>query len=310
MKFLMNFTTSDDDIRRYSSARDLREYYQRYGLSGLEVMPLSYQDGDIWRQPGQCPIIEPDMVTGVHACCITDWMGLDRTYLLEHYRKDLDYAQAMGAEYVVFHVSQASDEELYTWQIRHTDEEVIDASCALINELLKGRAYSFWFLMENQWWPGLTYLSPDCTRRLLDGIDYKKKGLILDTGHFMHTDLELVTQEEALFSLNAMLDDHRELIPCIKGVHIHQSLTGSYVKNWLKEGNILPEDPEERFCKVYEHIFAIDRHEPFTACGVENLIKRIDPLYVTFEYITRGREEHASYLETGLSACSSLVSHF
>ena len=55
----------------------------------------------------------------------------------------------------------------------------------------------------------------------------------------------------------------------------------------------------ERFCKVYEHIFQIDQHEPFTAEGVENLVRRIDPLYVTYEYITRSREELSAYLRTG-----------
>ena len=55
----------------------------------------------------------------------------------------------------------------------------------------------------------------------------------------------------------------------------------------------------DRFCKVYEHIFQIDRHEPFTAKGVEELVRRIDPLYVTYEYITRSREELSAYLQAG-----------
>ena len=40
MKFQMNFTTSQDDVQRYSSAEDLRGFYRKYGLDGLEVMPL------------------------------------------------------------------------------------------------------------------------------------------------------------------------------------------------------------------------------------------------------------------------------
>ena len=61
----------------------------------------------------------------------------------------------------------------------------------------------------------------------------------------------------------------------------------------------LPEDPAERFRKVYEHIFQIDRHEPFTAVGVKELVERIEPMYVTYEYITRSREELAEYLDRG-----------
>ena len=96
-----------------------------------------------------------------------------------------------------------------------------------------------------------------------------------------------------------MLDAHRNMISYIKGIHLQQSLTGDYVKKWLQSAHELPKDPMERFCKVYEHIFQIDRHEPFTAEGVEDLVRRIDPLYVTYEYITRSREELSAYLRTG-----------
>ena len=71
------------------------------------------------------------------------------------------------------------------------------------------------------------------------------------------------------------------------------------MKEWLQTPHELPEDPTERFCKVYEHIFRIDKHEPFTAAGVKGLVERIAPLYVTYEYITRSREELAEYLESG-----------
>ena len=71
------------------------------------------------------------------------------------------------------------------------------------------------------------------------------------------------------------------------------------VKEWLQTPHELPEDPTERFCKVYEHIFRIDKHEPFTAAGVKGLVERIAPMYVTYEYITRSREELAEYLERG-----------
>ena len=122
---------------------------------------------------------------------------------------------------------------------------------------------------------------------------------MLDTGHFLHTDLNLMTQEEGLASLHQMLDAHEDLIPYIRGIHLNQSLTGSYVKDWLKHPKKLPDSPEERFCKIYEHIFQIDRHEPFTAVGTKALVERIAPQYVTYEYITRNREELSKYLKAG-----------
>lgn len=302
MKFQMNFTTSYDDVIRFGSAEELQQFYTEHGCTGLEVMPLGYSTKDapdVYLSAEECPLIRPEMVTGVHCCCSGDWIASDRQKLIEGYRRDLDYATRMGAEYVVFHVVQVDDEEGITYKLKHTDREVIEEAADFINELLDGQKYDFWFLMENLWWPGLTFLHPEDTQILLDRVHYEKKGFMLDTGHFLHTNLDLETQEEGVTYIQKMLDAHRNMISYIKGIHLQQSLTGDYVKKWLQSVHELPKDPMERFCKVYEHIFQIDRHEPFTAEGVEDLVRRIDPLYVTYEYITRSREELSAYLRTG-----------
>lgn len=154
--------------------------------------------------------------------------------------------------------------------------------------------------MENLWWPGLTFENPEDARALLKQVHYEKKGFMLDTGHYLHTNLDLHDQDAAVACLHQMLDNHKDLIPYIKGIHLQESLTGEYVKQWLADApHELPEDPAESFRVVYEHIFQLDRHEPFTAAGVKGLVERIDPLYVTYEYITRSREELAEYLEKG-----------
>lgn len=302
MKFQMNFTTSYDDVIRFGSVEELQQFYTEHGCTGLEVMPLGYSTKDapdVYLPAEECPLIRPEMVTGVHCCCSGDWIASDRQKLIEGYRRDLDYATRMGAEYVVFHVVQVDDEEGITYKLKHTDREVIEEAADFINELLDGQKYDFWFLMENLWWPGLTFLHLEDTQILLDRVHYEKKGFMLDTGHFLHTNLDLETQEEGVTYIQKMLDAHRNMISYIKGIHLQQSLTGDYVKKWLQSVHELPKDPMERFCKVYEHIFQIDRHEPFTAEGVEDLVRRIDPLYVTYEYITRSREELSAYLRTG-----------
>ena len=302
MKFQMNITTSYDDVCRFFSADDLKSFYKSHGCDGLEVMPLdNYDPADLEHPipPEECSLIRSSMVRGVHCCCLGDWMDKDREELIRHYRKDLDYAKWMGAEYVVFHVVQVNDEEGFTYVMQHEDREVLTAAASFINELLEGQDYDFWFLMENLWWPGLNFLSPEDTRYLLERVHYEKNGLMLDTGEFLHTNLDLKTQEEGVDYLNQMLDAHGDLVSYIKGIHLQQSLTGDYVKEWLSTRHELPEDPAERFCKVYEHIFKIDKHEPFTAEGVPAMVQRIQPLYVTYEYITRSREELGKYLDQG-----------
>lgn len=293
MHITMNFTLSEDDTRRYTDSADLRAFYQDHGLSGLEVMPLG---------PDDRHLLTPDMIIGVHACCITDWMDLDTDMLLAHYRKDLEYARRVHAEYVVFHITQVSYAESLTYELIHSHEEVIDAAAAFINRLLDGQDYDFYFLMENLWWPGLTFEDPSLTRRLLDQIHYPKKGLMLDTGHFMSTNIHLKTPADALVYLNQMLDAHEDLLPMIKGIHLNQSLSGVYVQDYLLHKQIPSTDPAELAGQAFLHIFHIDLHQPFTADGVEQMVRRISPLYVTLEYISQSREEHSRLLKKGISA--------
>ena len=293
MKITRNFSVSEDDIRRYLDSADLQTFYQQFALSGLEVMPIDYDEAQL---------LKPDMITGVHLCCYTDWIDLDQDMLLQHYRKNLDYAKKMGAEYVVFHVTQVSYAESLIYVMKHTNEEIVDTAADFINRLLDGMDYDFYFLMENLWWPGLTFEDPAITKRLLDQVHYSKKGLMLDTGHFMNTNTELKTAEDAIVYLNQMLDAHQDLLPAIKGIHLNQSLSGAYVKDYRTHMLTPSVDPKELTTQAFLHIFHIDLHQPFVADGVHDLVKRIDPLYVTLEYISRNREEHTRMLRQGVNA--------
>jgi len=69
-------------------------------------------------------------------------------------------ARAVGARYVVFHVSNVTVDECLSDRMEHTDEEVCAAAAELINRLNEGRDDPFDFLVENLWWPGLTLTRP------------------------------------------------------------------------------------------------------------------------------------------------------
>ena len=60
--------------------------------------------------------------------------------------------------------------------------------------------------------------------------------------------------------------------------------------------------PAELATQTFLHIFQVDQHRPFAAPGVRELVSRIDPAYVTLEYITRNRKEHAQFLKAGTDA--------
>ena len=60
MKVTMNFSLSYDDMIRFSSAEELRNFYRNAGCDGLEVMPI---------ESDTRPLVLPDMAVGVHLCC-------------------------------------------------------------------------------------------------------------------------------------------------------------------------------------------------------------------------------------------------
>lgn len=308
MKYLMNMTDCRWDEERFRDGRDAADFAGRLGFDGMELMHC--EGGDPFFFP-------PELIGGLHLRCRNDWLdlwngdleavekeygsletaekicgGLDRQALLKPLREDLELADRLQVPYVVFHVCDVKPVELYTGRFLHTDEEVIDASAELINTLLDGQGYSFAFLMENLWWPGLTMTRPEMTGRLLDGVHYPNRGIMLDTGHLMHTNLDLTSEEEAVEYILEQVRRHGRLADFIRGIHLNQSITGQYVRELLERREPVPENYAERQEGCYRHVFQIDSHLPFSTPEVRKLTKALDPEYVTFEFITCDREEY------------------
>lgn len=312
MKKMINITDCDEDIFRYKNEEDMQLFLEAYGCEGFEYLPLNSPES--CRIPGR-------LVRGLHMrsfnCWLDFWKGneeklireygswdvVEQTYggrkreaLVDFFRKDLDLAEKLGAEYVVFHISEVKIEESFTYQFSYSDEEVVDAAAELINLLLDEREYSFYFLMENLWWPGLRFTRSEITGRLLGQVHYPKKGLMLDTGHLLHTNLEIGSQQEGVTYINRMLDENQEWLGWIKGVHLQQSLTGDFVKEMMGPPIVWERGYYDRWCQIFSYIFRIDLHRPFVAPGVTGLIERISPEFLTYELISRDRQEHERLL--------------
>lgn len=317
MKRTFNLTTYTDDLDRYRDRADLVS-----ALDGFDGLELMHCGEDV------CGVIPPERIVGVHLCFFPYWYdfytgdleacernlgGLQavRDYyggdtweaLVDVYRRDTNRAKAEGAEYVVFHVSDCSDEELFTLRYRHTSREIVAAAADFLNSIFPEPDGDLVLLMENLWHPGLTLTEPHVTQLLLDRVRYRNKGIMLDTGHLMHTDLSLRTQEEALQYLYRRLKEQGEEVRrAIRGIHLHQSLTGEYMARVAASPPILSADPKTRMEQVYTHAFASDQHRPFTCPGVREFIDWIDPEYLTFEFISRSRAEHQAMLKAQLAA--------
>jgi len=313
MKTLFNLTDSRYDLERFASRKDLEDLLE--GFDGIELMHMEEDTRGI---------ISPDMVVGYHmtmpeywldfwrgdlARCEAEFVTLENAF--QHYHGDtpealvkmirtaFQKAISYGAEYAVLHVSEAGIWEEITGRYHYSDPEVIDGFCELVNAAIPGNFASDtrpWLLLENLWQPGLNLRNPEITARLMESIHYPKKGIVLDTGHLMHTNLSLRSQKEAVRFIHQRLDEHGELCQFIKAVHLHQSLTGQAMRNFMKHPPIPAPTYEERFGQLFNYVFAVDRHQPFVGEGVRELVARINPFYLVYEFISRDLEEHKKML--------------
>lgn len=305
MKMSMNVPFCSDIIEEYGGWSGVREDCALLGLDGIE---------GIWGGEDIPADFPPDLLVGYHLTFYSDWLdfyredkaalrrkfgslraahdfyGGDPNIIVESFRSDLARARSLGAKYVVFHVSDASLEEAFTYQWQHSDEEIIGEMLGVINTFLADVPPDFEFLVENQWWPGFTFTEPEKTARLLDGINFPQKGIMLDTGHLLNTNLKLRSQAEGLAYIHALLDKHGDLCRHIRGVHLHQGLSGAFVR---KHTGFLPEDyPQdylERWHVAYEQVMQIDRHRPWTNPQVAALLERLQPEYLTHELYAQSR---------------------
>ena len=322
MKIQINMTDSWCDLDRFTSQQDLYKLLE--GFDGLELMHM---------EDDPRHLINKDMITGYHFVMPECWMdfymqddqrlekeydslkkaydyygGSDPGLLSERLRKEYEYACRCGALYMVVHVSDAGAFEEITGRYHYCDKEVIGCFCQMINAALPDPgdlpddSNCPYVLLENMWQPGLNFKDPDITAMLMEGVRYPKKGIMLDTGHLMHTDISIKSQEEGLEYINKRLDAHGDLCRYIKGIHLNQSVTGHVMRKYMDD----PPSPagtfEERSGQLFTYIFSMDLHRPFTCPGVDDLIKRINPEFLTFEFISNDLEEHRKMLAAQKSA--------
>ena len=312
MLTLANLSNADSDLQRFADAQDVRTFLSHTGMDGFEL--LLYEKLDAL-------LIPNDTVKGIHLGYFPSWLAFwrgdadwlttefgslkeaykyydaeNRQGMLDNLRKQLDFAAKVQAKYVVFHVAEVSLQETVDYRFHFTDEEVIDSAAELINELLEGRHDSFDFLVENLWWPGFRFTSPALTQRLMEQIIAPNKGIMLDTGHLLHTNQSLRSLEDACDYINQMMDAHGELCRYIRGVHLHQSLSGEYAQAMIRKGIRLKGTYMERLMASYQHIMHIDTHRPFLSPGIRGVIEKINPEYLVYELITTSREDHETCL--------------
>jgi len=293
--------TSDNELINNNSIV-LKNLLNQHNLDGLEIMFC-----DTWDET-----LHPrEVVQGVHLRFWPTWLdfwhgdkqellkqfgsedniiayygGLSREAWLTIYRENIRTAVRAGAKYLVFHISHARISELFDWQFRASDSEVIKATIELVNELADEIPPDVALLFENLWWPGLTLKNPTLVARLLENVKHPNIGIMLDTGHLMNTNQDLKTEAEGINYILTILHTLGEYRSYVRGVHLHKSLSGEYVKRSRCQA-IEKYDMTE----IMNHILNIDQHQPFATSEVQRLIDYIKPEFLVHEFMYSSIEE-------------------
>lgn len=293
----------------------IRDFLNKYNFDGVELIQYGF-----WNEDS----IPKDMIKGLHLRFYPVWIdfwredkekllskveneeniemlygGLQKDVLIEHYKKELEIAEKIGVGYVVFHVCHIDIDEAYSYNFSYTDEEVIEETANFLNEIFKDTDYSFKLLLENLWWPGLKLTDRHLAKKLIDSINYKNTGFMLDTGHLLNTNPYLRSSDEAVDYILQTIEELGDMKNYIKGMHLNYSLSGEYVLETIKkyrneklEGNF-----KDKYMNSYFHIYKIDYHDPFINRRVGEIINKLDLDYLVYEFLTDSLDELKEYIE-------------
>jgi len=305
---LCSFSTCREDLDVINgSGAVLKEFLAQHRLDGLELMICGEEI------PAYIPV---EKVYGVHLSYWPTWLDFwchnsaelqrefgsaeqvasyygstDPKVLVERYRHEIGRAVKLGAKYAVFHVSHARKEEVFSYRFHYDDAAVVTAAIELLNAVFAGFEPDIEVLLENLWWPGLTFLQPQLVEKALTEINFQRIGLMLDTGHLMNTNLNLASQRQGIEYVLQTVENLGSLQRYIRGVHLHYSLSGNYVRKKINE-------PGGRYDAdaTLAHVLAIDQHLPFSDREVRRIIDRIQPGFLVHEFTFRNREKWSEYI--------------
>ncbi len=315
---LVNMSNYEFDRRMIdNSAVCLEMFLQKHEMDGLELLfwedwnPALHRKPwvqgahlrfwpnwlDFWRGDRQAVLSQ----LGGEEQVVASFGGWSKEVWLERYRREIAVAADAGAKYLVFHVSQVRPDEMYDWRFTASDREVVDATLEVVNELADAIPPEIELLYENLWWPGLTLRDPEIASRLLNGSRHPKTGFMLDTGHLMNGNLALHSQEQAIDYTLKVLERLGGLKERIRGIHLHCSLSGEYVRESRKQQGDLS------LAALMSHVMKIDQHQPFSSGRVKELIDFVKPEYLVHEFAYSSLREWSDKIVRQQQALSNLT---
>ena len=304
MKKLLNisdFPSDDENLKM------MEKYQKKYNFDGFEIIKF-----DLEKDSSKLK----DKIVGYHMRFFPMWMDIylekynmikekfpdkmDRFYwcggdskeeVIAYYKKDLQRAKELGAEYVVFHACYVDDDGSLTYQFPYTDEEILESVASLMNDLFRDEDFQFTLLLENLWWAGLKLNSKSEMEILLEKIEYKNTGFFLDTSHMLNTNLTLKNLDEGIDYIIENIDKMEELKKHIYGVHLSWSLSGEYVSKMIEKHRKSQEERERAKKKIYEYVGQIDYHYPFEDNRIMKVLNKLSLKWLVYEFLYYNDEE-------------------
>lgn len=288
---------SDTDGLLGGSHERLQGFLHRHNLAGIEFMCCAPWDKSFHTL---------EMIHGFHLWFWPNWLdfwlgdeeallreygsqknielyfGTSRQDWLAKWQSNFRQAAECGAEYAVFHVTQARNSELRCRSFAHSSLQVIEAVLEFINQLAELLPQEMLLLYENLWWQGLTLLEPDLARQLLQSTHHRC-GIMLDTGHLMNTNPELHNEHEAVEYVLKVVDGLGDLSDKIYGIHLHQSLSGQFVQAEQRRHPV----PEYGAAaqELMNYVLKVDQHQPFATTEVRRIVEVIRPHWLVHEFV-------------------------
>ena len=212
-------------------------------------------------------------------------------------KENIKKALAAKPEYLVWHVSDADTENIFTFSFNHNDEEVITATAEVFNAVSDVIPRNVMVLFENLWWPGLRLTNKKIVDSFFALLKRDNVGIMLDTGHLMNTNPALHNEEEAAAYLCQTIENLGTAKELIYGIHLSSSISGEYVGSFERS---VPEslNPE----KIMKHISQIDRHQAWTSSKIKDLFNIVQPRYVVHELYYDDLQELAKLVKKQQSA--------
>ncbi|ONI45969.1 xylose isomerase [Candidatus Epulonipiscioides gigas] len=227
--------------------------------------------------------------------------SLDKTAIINSYKLQFERAKKLNPSYLVFHVCHVTPEQSFSYNFDYTNMEVIEYTADLVNKAFKDDKNAPLLLFENLWWPGLTFLNQDEAKILLEKINYKHKGFVLDISHLTLTNKNISTEKQIYEYITMVINKLEKQHYNIKVLHLNKTLPKYYFEqNWqYKLEKYLNSTDELR--KMYilkEHIKKLDPHIPFDSIYAKKIVDLVRPNFCVYETSPNNLNQFNFYVKT------------